>query len=115
MRTRLALDSGDFRNALLFAQQALASAQSDRNEDPLVGRYAIAGAYRALGDARQRSGDGKGAQDAWSKALAALPTGFAETPAESDEHALILERLGRAAEAQPLISRLKSIGYRRQT
>jgi hypothetical protein len=31
------------------------------------------------------------------------------------EHALILRRLGRDAEAQPISTRLESIGYRQQS
>jgi hypothetical protein len=39
----------------------------------------------------------------------------AEKPPELDEHARILERLGRTGEAQPIISRLTAMGYRRET
>lgn len=115
MRARLAMESGDYARATALATQALASARSDQNEDPVVTQFGIVYGYQLLGDVRQRSGDSSGANDAWSKALAALPKGVVERPSDMDEHALILERLGRRAEAQPLISKLKSIGYRRQS
>jgi tetratricopeptide (TPR) repeat protein len=115
MRARLALGSGATAQALTLAQQALASAQSERSGDPISDRYNIAASARLLGDVRQRRGDSAGAADAWSKALASLPPGIVEQPSEMDDHALILERLGRASEARPLISKLKSMGYRRQS
>ena len=115
MQTRLAMESDDYPRALSLAEQALASARTDRNEDPVVSQFGIVYGYQLLGDVRQRSGDPSGANEAWSKALASLPKGIVERPSDMDEHALILERLRRSAEAQPLISKLKSIGYRRQT
>jgi tetratricopeptide (TPR) repeat protein len=115
MRSRLALQSGDYSQALAFAGRALMSARSDPNEDPVLTKFSIATTYRLIGDVRQRSGDTSGANDAWSKALASIPNGVAERPPEIDEHALILERLGRAPEARALVSRLKAMGYRRQS
>jgi hypothetical protein len=44
-------------------------------------------------------------------ALSSLPPRDVETPTEMDEHAVILERLGRTAEARPLTARLLEIGY----
>ena len=113
MQARLALRSGSTAQALRFAQQALASAKLERSEDPMKDHYAVAGASRLLGDVRQTMGDQSGANAAWSSALASLPQVAAETPTEMDEHALILQRLGRAAEAQQIASRLSQIGYRR--
>jgi len=113
MRARLALASHDYSNASQYAQQALASARTDRNEDPIISKYAIASAYRLLGDVRRAMGDEDAANAAWSNALASLPRVSAETPTEMDEHALILQRLGHAAEAQQIASRLGAVGYRR--
>jgi eukaryotic-like serine/threonine-protein kinase len=115
LRSRVALRSGEASQALAFARQALASAESERREDPVQSRYSIANAYRLLGDAYQRSGDAKAAQAAWEKALTSLPEGIVERPMEADDHALILERLGRSSEAKPRVSRLNAIGYRRQS
>jgi tetratricopeptide (TPR) repeat protein len=113
MRSRLALQSNASSQALTFAKQALASAQSERREDPVQSRYRVAAAYRLLGDVYQREGNQDGARAAWSNALASLPGGIVEQPADMDEHARILERLGRSSEARQLVSRLNAIGYRR--
>jgi tetratricopeptide (TPR) repeat protein len=93
MRSRLALQSGASADALAAAQQALGAARQLHSEDPLKDKYRIASVYRLIGDARQNMGD----------------TGAAEM----DEHATILERLGRAAEARQLAGRLNVMGYRR--
>jgi len=112
MRTRLALQSGDYSHALAFAGQALTSARSDQNEDPVVTQFGIASTYRLIGDVRQRNGDESGAKDAWLKALASVPPRTVERPSDSNEHMIILQRLNRGAEAAPLAARLKAIGYR---
>jgi tetratricopeptide (TPR) repeat protein len=113
MRSRLALHSNASSQALTFAKQALASARSERWEDPIQTRYRVATAYRLLGDAYRQSGNAEAARAAWSSALASLPGGIVEQPTQMDEHALILERLGRSTEAQQLVSKLNAIGYRR--
>jgi tetratricopeptide (TPR) repeat protein len=113
MRARLALEARDYARAQQFAAQAVNSARSDWNEDPAATQFGTAATYRLLGDVRQSSGDARGAKEAWSKALASVPKGIAERPQETDEHARILERLGRASEAQPLVSKLKTMGFRR--
>ena len=115
MRARLALQSGALSQASAFAEQSLASASNERSGDAVKDRYAIAAAYRLLGDTRKSSGDPDGARDAWAKALSTLPPGVAERPQDLDEHATILERLGRTAEAQQLTARLSAMGYRRLT
>ena len=113
MRTRLALEFGAASEALMFGQQALASARSEHREDPVGTQYLIADAYRLLGDVYLRNGDTAAANGAWSSAVASLPQGMVEQPTEMDEHARILERAGRAAEAQQLSARLAAIGYHR--
>jgi eukaryotic-like serine/threonine-protein kinase len=112
MRARLALAANDNAEALLLAGQALISARSERSSDPLKDQYKVAGAYRLLGDVRRSVGDSAGASDAWSNALATIPKNVEEFPSETDEHAVILRRLGRNEEARPLIQRLSAIGYR---
>lgn len=112
MRSRLALQSGANSDALVLAQQALASARSEHREDPVRARYLLADSYRLLGDVYQRSGDIKNAQRAWANALASLPRGIVEQAGEMDTHARILERIGRRTEAQQLYARLAAIGYR---
>jgi tetratricopeptide (TPR) repeat protein len=109
------MQTGANQRALRFAERALASAQSETGPDPTAIRYAIAGGYRLLGDARQRTGDLAGAAAAWNAALAALPNGVPELPLEMDERATILERLQRSDEATHLVRRLGELGYRRSS
>ena len=110
-RSRLALAAADFAQARTLAERALASARSERSGDPIEDRYVIAAAQRLLGDALQRGGDEQGAQGAWSAALAQLPANVNERPWELNERAELLRRVGRMQQAQPLLARLKSIGY----
>lgn len=113
-RARVALATGSTAAALAGAQNALALAQGIRSDDPVADRLHLARAYVLLGDARHASGDRSGAIAAWSSANAAFPQGVAETPLELDDHARILERLGRSAEARPVLARLDAMGYRRR-
>jgi predicted negative regulator of RcsB-dependent stress response len=115
MRTRLALAEADDSQALSLSEQALASARSERSGDAVRDNYRVADAYRRVGDIQLKLGDPVAARNAWSSGLAIIPTNAAENPLETDEHALILERLGRTGEAARLLSRLSAIGYRRQT
>ncbi len=115
MRARVALAGAATADALSAAQQALASAREERNEDPLMDRYRIAAAYLLLGDVRQRSGDTTAAAAAWNGALAQLPKGAAERPSETNERAQLLLRLGREQDARPLTERLQKLGYRNTT
>jgi len=57
-------------------------------------------------------GNDSAATQAWSNALNSLPSGMIERPPEMDEHALVLERLGRVGEARAIRGRLAAIGYR---
>jgi tetratricopeptide (TPR) repeat protein len=112
MRARLALASGARDQALDLAQRELNVARSQDSGDAIQDKYVVAGAYRLMGDVRQRMGDRAGASQAWSDGLAQLPRGVAERPFEMNEHAQLLLRLGRTAEARPLTDRLNAIGYR---
>lgn len=114
-RARVALASSDNQHALQFCEQALASARSERSGDPVRDRYTVAKAYRLFGDAERGMGDSAAANAAWTSALTTIPPTVAEQLPETDEHALILDRLGRAGEAARLVSRLNAMGYRRQT
>ena len=115
VRSRLALESGQNVMALGLAERALASARSDRNEDPNRSRFTIAGTFRLLGDVQQRMGDRAGANAAWAEGYARLPRGVVERPSELSERAGLLKRLGRGAEAQQISARLDAIGYRNVT
>jgi tetratricopeptide (TPR) repeat protein len=113
MRARLALQAGADSDAIALSQQALASTQRVHSPDPLKDRYTAASIYRLIGDAHRATGDLQGASASWSQALATLPRGVPESPFELDEHALILQRLGRATEAQQIAGKLNAMGYRR--
>jgi tetratricopeptide (TPR) repeat protein len=115
MRSRLALASSETAQALAFAQQALASARSERSGDPVQDRYTIAASARMVGDVRKRAGDSTGAQAAWSEALSQLPANVTERPWESSERVELLRRLGREDEGREAAARLEAMGYRPPT
>jgi tetratricopeptide (TPR) repeat protein len=115
MRARLALASGATPQALALAGQAVQAARLERSGDPVGDAYTVAGAYRLLGDVRQRAGDSGGARTAWAQGLAQLPPNAAERPSEMFERGELLRRLGRAQEAAPLAARLNAIGYHGST
>jgi tetratricopeptide (TPR) repeat protein len=112
VRSRLSLAAGDNQQASKLGEQALASARTARSEDPIADRYRLAAMYRLVGDVRRQAGDIEGAKDAWNAALTQLPPSVTERPWESNEHAELLQRLGRAGEAAALSARLQTIGYR---
>ena len=112
-RARVVLESGAHGEALGLAQRALAAAQANHSPDAVEDRLAVAGAYKLVGDIRDRSGDRPAAQAAWQAALAAWPGRISETPRQTAIRASILSALGRSAEAKPLTDRLSTIGYRR--
>lgn len=111
IRARLALASGANQEALEFAQQALSFQRQQHTEDPITDRYTLGAMYLLLGDAKARGGDSEGAAAAWNAGLAGLPRNFAERPREIHWRMQLLQRLGRADEAQPLAARLKAIHY----
>jgi tetratricopeptide (TPR) repeat protein len=112
IEARLQLASGGINAALAAAERALASAKSERNEDPIADRYRVAAAYLMLGDVQQRAGNSRDANASWSAGLAQLPQGVAERPQDMNTHGELLRRLGRGADARPLTTRLAAIGYR---
>ena len=112
MRARIALAAGSGAEALTFADQSLASARSEQTEDRIADRYSVAYSWRLVGDARQATGDAKGARAAWSAGLTQLPGAVRERPLEKNERAELLRRLGRTEEARSLLNALAGIGYR---
>jgi hypothetical protein len=108
----VALAVSNSAQARLLAERALASARSEKSGDPIEDRYVIASVYRLLGDVLKRGGDDRAAQTAWSAGVAQLPKNVNERPWEMSERAELLQRLGQVPDAQPLLARLKSIGYR---
>ena len=111
-RGYIAFASGANAEAANAAERALRIGRSVKSADAGNDAFALARAYRLLGDARSGLGDRAAAMAAWTAALQAVPHVTAERPTETHEHAIILERLGRAGEAQKLNQQLAAIGYR---
>jgi tetratricopeptide (TPR) repeat protein len=111
-QTLLALATGKKSNALSSATQAVAAAKAVNSTDPIEDRYGAARAYRLLGDAQRSAGKEVAARAAWTIGLNLLPGNIAERPMEMSQHRMLLQRLGRNAEAARLASRLSAMGYR---
>jgi tetratricopeptide (TPR) repeat protein len=109
-RARLALANNRGDQASFAAQQAVSAGKSVKTSDPISDRYALAGAYLALGDALNVNGNAGGGTAAWSTGLSVLPPGATERPQDTKQRAVLLNRLGRDSSA--LTKRLAAIGYR---
>ena len=95
------------------AVKPLASARAVKGTDATADAIEVAHAYRLSGDIKRGLGDLSGARAAWSAALAAMPNTSNERPAEMREHATILQRVGRRAQADPLSTKLRAMGFQR--
>lgn len=111
-QARLALATNDLAAALRLAEQAVASAKSERSADPIKDRYQIAGEYLVLGDVHRRLGNPEKARTAWADGLATLSTNAVERPFEARNRAKLLARLGRKSEADMVMRHLNALGYR---
>jgi tetratricopeptide (TPR) repeat protein len=112
LQAQLTLAAGSKDQAHAFAQQALNAAQSVHSADKVQNAFRLAHAYRLLGDIEQELGRPSAARAAWASGLASIPAGTFEQPDEIADHAALLQRLGRAGDAQPLAARLKAMEYR---
>lgn len=112
VRSEIALKSGNASVALTIAQRALEVAKSSTSGDKIADRFAVARAWRLIGDSRHAGGDSAGANAAWDAAFAALPTGASERPPELTERLQLLHRLGRSGEARLISAKLSAMGYR---
>jgi tetratricopeptide (TPR) repeat protein len=112
LRARLALAAGEKGQALALATRGATIARSVHTTDPTGDGYFVAGAYRRVGDIQRALGNSDAAKSAWTEALAAMPVNAVEQPNETALHAAVLQRLGRQAEAAPLIGKLDRMGYR---
>jgi tetratricopeptide (TPR) repeat protein len=111
LKARLDVATGDKSSAIRFAQQAIGSARSIHTGDTATDAIWLATFYRAAGDIMQRAGDPAAAKAAWTSALAAFPSGVAETPLDKSEHVMILQRNGQQAKAQALSAELSATGF----
>ena len=112
VRAYIAIARGDNANAAAAAQKAVTVGKSVKSTDAGADAFGVAASYRLLGDARKGLGDSAGANAAWHAAFLSLPNVAAERPSEMREHARILDRLGRTAEAQRLEEEVEATGYR---
>ena len=112
MRARLALASGATEEALAHAGQAIDAAVAVKGSDTIGDRYELARAHRLMGDVHRQTGDAQSARSAWQAGLSVLPAGIRERPVEMANRAVLLRRLGRQAEAQPIMRQLAAIDYR---
>jgi len=114
-QTNFAIRMGQGDRALTTIEQAVKLARSVKSSDGISDQYGVARAYRLTGDAYRLLGNASAAMSAWKRALEALPSASAERPSEMIERQLILTRVGRAAEASQLATRLSAMGYRAET
>jgi len=113
MRAQIALARGKNDDAVRAAIRASQIAKSVRTADPALDSFLLAKTNRVLGDAYRAAGNAAAAQGLWMSAYSAIPHVAAETPWELRQHALVLERVGRSAEANAITAKLNSMGYRR--
>jgi tetratricopeptide (TPR) repeat protein len=111
-RAENAFAAGTNGDALALARRALEKAKAIQSGDRVADAFAIAGAYRLVGDIEQAMGDRPAATAAWSAGAAAIPSRSAERPEELSERAQLLQRLGRHAEYAQIAQRLSRTGVR---
>ena len=116
LRARLALAQGANAEALAHSRQlvAIARAEVARGSTPDA-LQALANAQLLTGMIASASGDSAAAQSAYLAALTAWPKGVAESPLQTSRKVVLLEGLGRSAEAKTVAGRLEVIGYRHPT
>jgi len=112
MRAQIAATAGSMDVAANAASRAVQAAKAVDGLDPSLDKFNLAKSYRVLGDIRKSGGDPKGSEAAWNAGLNAIPKVAAERPLEAQEHAELLERVGRAEDAAPLRQQLSRAGYR---
>jgi len=116
-RTLLAL--ARVQDALAAAQRASAASAATLKEKPddIESHRAAADASVTLGTALSRSGDARGAHDAWVHAIA-VEDSITRVDPETEliaVQAAALLHLGEREEAKPLVEELAHRGYRRPT
>jgi len=98
-QARLALNAGATAEALPLAKQALTSARSESDVDPVNDRYSIATQSLLLGDVYQRMGDRSAAVGAWTSGLRQLPRKITERPMEIKVRGELVKRLEAAGKS----------------
>ncbi len=113
LRAKLALARNAPAEAQALAAQRVAIARSElaRGRTP-ESEFALADAELLRGEVAMRLGDLVAARSAWQAAAAAWPRQVELNPEQLARQALLLQRLGQAAEAQQAYQRLAEMGYR---
>ena len=111
LKAQLALDSGGSDQALGLANQAINVARAVHSVDKTSDAFRLAQQYLLSGDVNRARGDLQAARQSWINAFATLPAGLPEEPKEVAIRVAILQRLGRAAQAEPLARKLAAMGY----
>ena len=117
--SRALLALGRVHDAVASAQRASAASQATLKSKPddIEAHRAAGDAHVALGSALSRSGDARGALDAWSHAVA-LEDSLARVDPETEilaVQAAALISSGRRDDARPVVAELTRRGYRRPT
>ncbi|MBK5189794.1 MAG: hypothetical protein JJD97_16240, partial [Gemmatimonadaceae bacterium] len=117
--SRALLALGHVHDALASAQRASAASEATLKHKPsdIEAHRAAGDAYVALGSALSRSGDARGATDAWSHAVSlvdSLVRADPETEILAVQAAALID-LGKREEAKPVVAELTRRGYRRPT
>jgi tetratricopeptide (TPR) repeat protein len=107
---RIAMRAGATGEAVSLAQHGLVVARTEKN--PVDRALAVALAEMLLGDALTKAGQADAARGAYQRALLSWPKGIEEPPRTLADHANLLRRVGRTAEASALDERLDVMGYR---
>ncbi|MFL6739423.1 MAG: TIR domain-containing protein [Sphingomicrobium sp.] len=111
LRAELAVAGGAGQESQAIANRLLDAVKADKIQSPKE-KFALAEAYKLVGDMRWRSGDRAGARAAWQAGLAAWPRGLTETPRQLAERGEMLRGVGQRAEGTQLASQLAAMGYR---
>jgi serine/threonine protein kinase len=117
--SRALLALGRVHDALASAQRASAASEASLKTKPndIEAHRAAGDAYVALGTALSRSDDARGANDAWSHAIA-LEDSLARADPETEllaVQAAALINLERRDDAKPVVAELTRRGYHRPT
>lgn len=110
-RARLALAGSESSEALVWAGQALAAAQSRSAGDPVERAFLLASVRRLIGDVHAAAGNRRAALGAWREALAGWPS-TNEHPLRKAIHADLLRKVGLTTQARPLEKDLRASGFR---
>lgn len=119
LQAKSLLALGHVSDAFAAANKVAAAANLAVEKAPndIERRRAASDAYLTVGDALSRSGDSRGARDAWSQGLTLIDstaTASRETESLALKATALLD-LGRVNDAEPVVSELNRRGYRRPT